>query len=311
MKKEILVPVVILMCAVLLTGCFCKHDQWKEASCQVPRTCETCGRTEGTVADHIWFAATCEAPMTCQSCGGTEGAPLGHDLVEASCDQPKHCTRCSWTEGDELGHQWMDPTTEDPKTCSVCGKTEGDRIITDPRFTTASVKPLLGRWKYTFRVPAKYLEILGLEKPLNFSWVLYFGNAGDASMRIYFDEENAISDATIDQLAMNMYHDYLNQGMSEEEAREAIIAEYGVEADAHVRILLDSISINGSPLSKLLSHLDFDGVYYVKDNIVYRGLHWGAKMTEEPYTLNQNTLILHNYEMLLGQKIRFTRMSED
>ena len=299
------------MCMLLLTGCVCKHDQWEEASCEQPRTCEKCGQTEGSALSHVWFAATCDMPMTCQNCDATKGEALGHDWVDACCTEAKHCSRCKITEGEALGHHWLDATTEQPKTCSICGETEGERIITDPRFTTASAKPLLGRWKYTFHIPAKYLELLGLNGPLNFSWVLSFGDAGDASMSIYFDEDDTLSDAAIERLAKNMYYDYLAEGMDEEEARAAIIAKYGVDADSHVRILLDSISINESPLSDLFSRLEFDGVYYVEDDVLYRGLHWDGQMMVEPYILDGDTLLLENHSKILGKKILFTRATEE
>ena len=56
---------------------------------------------------HEWVEATCTAPKTCKTCGETEGEALGHDWKEA----PKTCTRCGATEGEKL------PTEKPKKNC--------------------------------------------------------------------------------------------------------------------------------------------------------------------------------------------------
>lgn len=43
---------------------------------------------------HEWKDATCLEPRTCGSCGETEGAPLGHDTTEANYQDPSVCTVC-------------------------------------------------------------------------------------------------------------------------------------------------------------------------------------------------------------------------
>ena len=52
------------------------------------RMCSTCGFVENEVydkTDHIWLAATYEAPKTCQTCGLTEGSPL--ERVELTAEE--------------------------------------------------------------------------------------------------------------------------------------------------------------------------------------------------------------------------------
>ena len=75
--------------------------------------------------EHVWSEATCENPKTCTSCGETEGEPLGHDWIEATCEEPKTCATCGKTEGEPLEHEWMQATFKAPKTCINCGETEG------------------------------------------------------------------------------------------------------------------------------------------------------------------------------------------
>lgn len=43
---------------------------------------------------HLWREATCTEPRTCQSCGMTEGEPLGHDATKADYWSPGICLRC-------------------------------------------------------------------------------------------------------------------------------------------------------------------------------------------------------------------------
>lgn len=74
---------------------------------------------------HIWKDANCEEPKTCATCGMTEGEVGGHAWVEATCTSPKTCAICDKTEGSALGHSWKNATYTEPKTCSRCGKTEG------------------------------------------------------------------------------------------------------------------------------------------------------------------------------------------
>lgn len=49
---------------------------WNDATCVSPKTCSTCGETEGVVLDHQWVDATTSSPKTCSACGATEGSPI-------------------------------------------------------------------------------------------------------------------------------------------------------------------------------------------------------------------------------------------
>ena len=60
---------------------------------------------------HEWVEATCTAPKTCKTCGATEGEALGHDWKDATTEAPKTCTRCGTTEGEKL------PTEKPKKNC--------------------------------------------------------------------------------------------------------------------------------------------------------------------------------------------------
>ncbi len=126
-NRKLTCIIMMMFTMVLLSGCCLKHE-WEEATCEDPKTCVKCGKTEGESLGHDWEKATCEEPKTCERCGETKGKPLGHEWEEATCAAPKTCKRCKKTEGDPLPHEWMSATLDAPKTCINCGATEGDPI---------------------------------------------------------------------------------------------------------------------------------------------------------------------------------------
>lgn len=77
-----------ILMLMLITACGCDHE-WIDATCQVPRTCGLCGKTQGEVSLwHDWLDPDCFTPYTCSVCGLTEGEPLEHEYTEG------FCTRC-------------------------------------------------------------------------------------------------------------------------------------------------------------------------------------------------------------------------
>jgi len=74
MFKKVSLPLlsVLFLLSLLLTGCGCRH-QWKDATCEAPKTCTSCGETEGYDLGHKWREATTETPKTCERCLKTEG----------------------------------------------------------------------------------------------------------------------------------------------------------------------------------------------------------------------------------------------
>ena len=123
MKKYIYVMLLVVLTALLLTACSCKHE-WTEADCATPKTCSLCKVTEGEAKGHIWTDATCTTPKTCSICKVTEGTYGEHNWQDATCSTPKTCFVCNKAEGDVV-HKWTNATCTAPKTCSICKKTEG------------------------------------------------------------------------------------------------------------------------------------------------------------------------------------------
>jgi len=124
MRKPITALMIVVL-AFVLVSCGCKHE-WKEATCEAPKTCSLCEEVEGEPLGHSWQDAACETPRNCPVCGLTEGDALGHDWISATCETPKTCTNCSLTEGDPLEHQWNNVTCQEEKVCTVCDFASGE-----------------------------------------------------------------------------------------------------------------------------------------------------------------------------------------
>lgn len=57
---------------------------FSKATCTEPSKC-TCGTTQGSALGHDWKAATCKAPKTCKTCGVTEGEKGEHSYSGGKC----------------------------------------------------------------------------------------------------------------------------------------------------------------------------------------------------------------------------------
>lgn len=310
MKKRLLTMVLLLICMTLLTGCFCKHETWMDATCTEPKTCAECGKTEGEPLGHVWMAATCEEPKTCEQCGLTDGEPKGHDMVEASCTEAKHCTRCTLTEGEALGHDWIHATTELPQTCATCNVTEGERIITDPRFTTAAVSDLLGTWACELELNSEAFGIENFEGDVSFVYFLEFGHAGDFTMSMQLGDEESFMEAVIQISIVNTYAEFEAQGISKKEADAAIEEAYGMSMEEYLRDSMKGISMN-EILSSMFSAIDLGGVYYVEDGKLYMGMDWDEELEATGFTLDGDWLIIDSFSEEMGFEAEFYRVPEE
>ncbi|MGN0999586.1 MAG: hypothetical protein ACI4PO_08550 [Faecousia sp.] len=297
MKKWIALLLSALLAVTVLVGCGCEHE-WKDATCDAPKTCEICGQTEGAPNGHSWQAATCDAPKTCEICGKTEGSALGHDWVDADCETAKTCSRCGLAEGEALGHTWVDATTELPKTCSTCGKTEGEKIQVDSRFSTAACEALFGTWSCQMAMDGE--AILGVSVPgedLDFVACITctFTNDGKLMMDITYDEESYLHAVELYTIEL-MYDTLMSQGMTRDQADEAMLATYGMNVTDYVKASVSMIDVDDYAQT-----LEF--VYYVSDGSIYAADDWDEEMTPEAYTLEGDKLSINSS----GMELELTR----
>ncbi|MBE6945827.1 MAG: S-layer homology domain-containing protein, partial [Ruminococcaceae bacterium] len=124
-----------------------KGHTWESATCTKPKTCKTCGVTDGSAKGHSfgnWSVTkqpTCtekgQEKRTCSSCGHAETrdvAAKGHTWESATCTKPKTCKTCGVTDGSAKGHSFgnwsvtKQPTCtekgQEKRTCSSCGHAE-------------------------------------------------------------------------------------------------------------------------------------------------------------------------------------------
>lgn len=147
MKKRVLFLPLVMIFIFLLASCGCSHE-WTNGTCDTPKTCSLCEKTEGEALGHAWQDANCIAARTCTTCGKTEGEALGHNWAEATCQAPKTCIVCAVTEGEAVGHllsDWCIDGDTMSRTCSVCGASES--APADHALILKS--KLVGRWNCT------------------------------------------------------------------------------------------------------------------------------------------------------------------
>ena len=307
MKRILTLTALVLACVMMLTGCFCQHEVWNPADCVTPKTCAECGETEGEALGHTWLAATCETPKTCETCGLTEGEAKGHSWVDATCEAPRTCEACKLTEGEALGHSWEEATTEAPKTCVNCALTEGERIITDPRFTTAATKDIQGIWYADVTMTSADLGLDdGTMGDVAMHVTLDFRNNGDMVFSAEFADEEAFIAAMIDAYEEILYAEFASYGMSKEDADAAMEQEYGLTVRGYLEATLGQLDLN-ELLASIYSEMGVGGVYYIENGKLYSDLSWTATMTEEPFTLHADSLVIDSLSKELGREVIFYR----
>ena len=306
MKKKLFSILILVICLSLLTGCMCKHETWNEADCVTPKTCAECGETEGTPLGHVWLAATCDTPKTCETCGVTEGNPNGHSWVDAACESPKTCSACNLTEGEALGHNWEEATTEAPKTCTLCALTEGERIITDPRFTTASTKEIQGLWCAAVTMSGAEVGMEGIIEELELNLLMDLRNDGSLVISVEVKDEEAFIRTIIDAYVEIMYAEFESSGMTREEADDAMISAYGMDVRGYLEANLGSLNFN-ELLASMYEEMNLGGVYFMEDGKLYVGDNWKGSMEETAYTLDGDTLIIEDLNTELGRELIFIR----
>lgn len=114
------------------------HD-WKNATCTSPKTCKTCGTTEGKALGHNWKSATCTTPKTCSTCGTTSGNANGHSYANGSC------VNCGQAQ-PACTHK----NTKTEKVASTCSTQGYEKVICkDCGKTISNTKLPIGKCSFT------------------------------------------------------------------------------------------------------------------------------------------------------------------
>ena len=295
MKQTISVVVLVLIMALLLTACGCKHETWKDATCDTPKTCADCGATEDSPLGHEWQTANCETAKTCVVCQKTEGEALGHNWADATCENPKTCQNCHLTEGEAPGHNWEDATTEAPKTCKTCNATEGEKITTDPRFTTAACAPLFGKWAYELPLTGDMMNLPDFKGEVTYLLIWEFRNDGTLSIYQELADEAAFQQALINYIVDTTYQQLAEQGYNKEVANTAMKQQYGMTVEEYAAYHVSSIDF-----SALISSVKQQYVYYLDGNQLYLGTVW-TEMEPGKIKIEGNELILVGFSSVIDK----------
>lgn len=259
---------------------------WKDATCTDAKICTVCETVEGEALGHTWQDATCTVPKTCSVCQVTEGETADHTWQEATCTAPKTCSVCQLTEGETAAHKWQEATTEAPKTCSVCKQTSGGKLQTDPRFTTKSTKALQGTWSCDVTLTD---EMMGLE---NFGGVdcrmtMKFGNTGELTMGMKLKDEKSFIQKYRTYTINLMYVSFAEQGLSKEQADQAMLQTYGLNVSDYVDAILKNFNAN-----TMFDAFSSQEVYYVDGNNIFTAISWNAKFESNAFTLTNGKLVI-------------------
>ena len=207
--------------------------------------------------------------------------------TDANCTTPKTCTECGETDGLPLGHIWQPRTTEVPETCSRCSETRGERIVTDPRFTTASTIDFHGTWEGHSAISgAQVLE--GLDATIPVDVTLTLGN--DSTMKLHVVGNGSDTDAFI-KAAKKHYRTLLEAeaaGLSQFTFAEYMAIVYEMTPDEYVQRQLNKLD-----LTALTDGYTVDGVYYIEGDQIYLGLGWDADLTPYTFQRNAGTMLIH------------------
>lgn len=113
----------------IISGKVEHEHQWIEATCDTPKTCQTCKETEGEPLGHlVTTPASCMSAAYCDRCHEECESQLPHTGGTPSCRSQAECAVCGWLYGDYGDHIWLDATCYFPKRCDVCGIAEGSSL---------------------------------------------------------------------------------------------------------------------------------------------------------------------------------------
>lgn len=116
MKKQLLVPVALLLLVLALTGCH-KHVSAAPATCTEAEICTECEKVMTEALGHEpGPEATCAAAQVCQRCGVELSPQLPHtSAAPATCTEAEVCAVCGTVISPATGH-----SVGDDGICTLC-----------------------------------------------------------------------------------------------------------------------------------------------------------------------------------------------
>ena len=162
----------------------CEEHEWQDVTCDQPKTCLVCGRTEGSGLGHNYVCDVCE------KCGDTKDLPDSHDYV---CGV---CVTCEKVSEDNLGHNYVNGA------CSICHAVMPlpfaatvDGVSVEVSRTGTTTCPYYGEvteLKVTVPADAQSITLTVTDNDITV-WDVY---AGEDDILSYYKDNPAVMDLT-------------------------------------------------------------------------------------------------------------------
>lgn len=126
MKKVVISLILALVCLLVFAGCSSAQDYTESSLIPTEATQEpTDSPTEATSHMHNWTDATCDRPRICTRCGRSDGEPLAHEWKSIGDEGLRMCSLCRVFECEIAGHIWKDTVCGPSRICSLCSAADG------------------------------------------------------------------------------------------------------------------------------------------------------------------------------------------
>lgn len=150
MRKAILIILSLIVMLFVFNSCECQHE-WKEATCTEPKTCSSCGKTEGETIEHTYTTGKCTDKQYCTVCNA-EKEGFEHTWSKANCLENKVCTVCGEV-GEVVNHSWIAPSCLESRHCSKCDASDGQPLGHAPSPVTCEETQVCLRCEKILRKP--------------------------------------------------------------------------------------------------------------------------------------------------------------
>ena len=122
-----------------------------------------------------------------------------------------------------------------------------------------------------------------------------FGNTGALTMSMKPKDENSFMKKYKTYTINMVYESLAQQGLSKEQADQAMLDTYGLNVSDYVDAALKSYNVND-----MFSAFQSQEVYYVEGNNVFTAMSWKAKFESNAFTITGSKLVIDGLTLVDG-----------
>ena len=206
----------------------------------------------------------------------------------AACGESKGSKDTTTEPTTEPTEEVTTAPTEEPTDATTEPVTEPENAM--PAFDPAAASDLFGKWALTFEMTGAAMGLDDFNGSLAF--VIYLTFNEDGSYIASVDEEematslSTFSEGMYDYLVDMMYAQFAAEEMTEEEADEAMIQEYGMDVKEYCQAAVDSMG-----LENMIEGFEETGFYSVAGDKLYMDDNQGSA-----FKVEDNKLVLLDSE---------------